>query len=179
MVSQYTLNLQTTGMCEIHGGNGSAGNKDILFTNAMDAKIALLSGRGNNGRSAINCYKLVVNASNINIYGGNGGRGDDGFNGDNTVRGTGFNGGRGNNAIKVSVSVTFNGNDFTVVGGNGGRGGNGGTKVINDNSSSSEANPGGKGGAGATAVLGTVIGSADLKNGFDGRDGYYGPIIRF
>lgn len=178
MVSQYTLNLQTTGMCEIHGGNGSDGNKDALLTNAMDAKIALLAGVGNMGKSAINCYKLVVNASNINIYGGNGGRGDEGFNGDNTVRGTGFSGGRGSNAIKVTVSVTFIGNNITVVGGNGGNGGNGGSKSIPDGSTEA-ANPGGKGGTGASAILGTVIGSADLKNGFDGRDGYYGPIIRF
>lgn len=175
MVSQYTLNLQTTGMCEIRGGDGSAGNKDFMLTNAMDAKIALIGGVGSYGRNAINCYKLVVNASNINIYGGNGGRGDDGFNGDNTVRGTGFSGGRGSNAIKVTVSVTFIGNNITVVGGNGG---NGGSKSIPDGSTEA-ANPGGKGGTGASAILGTVIGSADIKKGFDGRDGHYGPIIMF
>lgn len=173
MASHYTLTVKTTGMCEIHGGNGLDGDKNATLESSTYALPTGFGGMGKMGGSAINCYKLVVNASNINIYGGNGGRGDDGF---NISGGKGYSGGKGNNAIKVTTSVTFIGNNIVVVGGNGGNGGNGGALVVGDNSTTS-ANEGGSGGKGASAVLGEVIGSVELKNGYDGQDGYYGPIM--
>ena len=121
-----------------------------LTLNAGNAPLTVRAGNGaslshglrsGNGGTAIDCDELIIDCSyNVSVYGGNGGRGYEGKDGnpgyysgsgENTTAyyysGTdGGNGGNGGNAITAARLKLIGSAELDVYGGNGGNGGKGG-----------------------------------------------------